>query len=180
MPETFIPSVISIIGILISVSVSVFVTRQQSKIELEKIKKHLEQEYAKSLFDKRVETYPQLYNLLSDYNKKILYNQQTARNLLEFRDAVDKWNSQYSFFFTGATSILSWRFRKYLKALLANGDNSQIQEGDWKTIRRILGHFERAIRSEIGVTSIEPASNIEGIDDVYKFIEESTQEREVF
>lgn len=175
--DTIITSAISIIGVLISVTVSVIITRQQYKVEMEKIKKQLEQAYAKSLFDKRLETYPKLYSLLSGYSKTIQYNKQNAKNLLEFRDEVDKWNSQYSFFFTGSTGKLSGSFRGYLRALLADGIKSKIQEDDWKTIRKILHHFEVSIRSEIGVTTIEPASNIVGIDEVYKFIEERTQER---
>jgi hypothetical protein len=177
--DTIITSAISILGIIISVSVSVIITRQQYKVELEKIRRQLEQAYAKSLFDKRVETYPQLYNLLSSYSKTIQYNQQNVKNLLEFRDAVDKWNSQYSFFFTGSTGKLSGSFRGYLRVILAEGVKSKIREDDWKTIRGILRHFERSIRSEIGVTTIEPAGNVERIEEAYKFIEERTQERRV-
>jgi hypothetical protein len=176
--DTIITSVISIIGVLVSVTVSVIITRQQYKVEMEKIKKQLEQAYAKSLFDKRLETYPQLYYLLSGYSKIIQYKKQNVKNLLAFRDAIDKWNSQYGFYFTGFTGRLSGKFRGYLRILLADGVKSKIQEDDWKTIRKILHHFEVSIRSEIGVTTIEPASNIEGLEEAYKFIEERTQERE--
>jgi len=176
--DTIITSVISIIGVLVSVTVSVIITRQQYKVEMEKIKKQLEQAYAKSLFDKRLETYPQLYYLLSGYNKTIQYKKQSVKNLLELRDAIDKWNSQYGFYFTGSTGTLSGTFRGYLREILAEGVKSKIREDDWKTIRRILSHFEKSLRSEVGITSIEPVSSVEGIQEAYKFIEERTQERE--
>lgn len=179
--DTIFTSAISILGVLISVTVSVIITRQQYKVELEKIKKQLEQAYAKSLFDKRVETYPQLYRLTSNYGKTIQYNKQNVRNLIKLRDEIDKWNSQYSIFFTKPTTHISWRFRAYLGVLLAKGVKSKIQEDDWNTIKRILRRFESSIKGEIGVTSIEPASKTDAaeIAEVDKFIDERIQEREI-
>ena len=170
--DTIVTSAISMLGVLISVTVSVIVSRQQNKIELEKIKRQLEQAYAESLFDKRLEIYPQLYNFLSNYRKAILYGKQNVKNLLEFRDTIDQWNSQYSFFFTGSTGRISGKFRGYLKDLLAKGKNSKIEDDDWKAIQEILRYFEISLRSEIGVSTIEPASQIEGIEEIYRFIEQ--------
>jgi len=178
--DAIITSAISVLGVIISVMVSVMITRQQNKVELEKITRQLEQAYAKSLFDKRLETYPQLYYLLSSYSKTIQYNQQNVKNLLELRDAIDDWNSQYSLFFTGSTGKLSGTFRGYLRTILAEGPKSKIRDEDWKNIRRILYHFEKSIRSEIGVSTIEPVSRVEGIEEVYKFIDERIQEIENF
>ena len=176
--DAIITSAISVLGVIISVLVSVIITRQQNKIELEKITRQLEQAYAKSLFDKRLETYPKLYYLLSSYRKTIQYNKQNVKNLIEFRDALDNWNSQYSLFFTESTGKLSGTFRWYLKTILAKGAKSELRKDDWITIRNILHHFEKSIRSEIGVSTIEPVSNIEGIEEVYRFIDERTQEIE--
>jgi hypothetical protein len=125
-----------------------------------------------------LETYPQLYYLLSNYRKTIQYNKQNVKNLIEFRDAIDKWNSQYSLFFTGSTGKLSGTFRSYLGTILVEGAKSKIREDDWVTIQRIIYHFEKSIRSEIGVTTIEPVSSVEGIEEFYKFIDERTQEIE--
>ena len=176
--DAIITSAISVLGVIISVMVSVIITRQQNKVELEKITRQLEQAYAKSLFDKRLETYPQLYYLLSNYGKTILYKKQNVKNLIELRDAIDQWNSKYSLYFTGPTGKLSGTFRSYLKTILAKGSKSKIRDEDWKNVRRILYHFEKSIRSEIGVSTIEPVSNVEGIEEVYRFIDERTQEIE--
>jgi hypothetical protein len=178
--DAIITSAISVLGVIISVMVSVIITRQQNKVELEKITRQLEQAYAKSLFDKRVETYPQLYYLLSNYSKTIQYNKQNVKNLIELRDEIDDWNSHYGLFFTSSTGKLSGTFRGYLKTILAEGAKSIIKDEDWNNIRRMLYHFEKSIRAEIGVATIEPVSNIEGIEEVYQFIDERVQEKEKF
>jgi hypothetical protein len=178
MSDTVIASIISIVGVLISVIVSVIITRTQYKVELEKIKKHLEQEYLKSLFDKRVETYPQLYNLLAGYGKIIQYNKQNTKSLIKLRDELDNWNNQHSIFFSRATAKLSSRFRAYLHSILSKGTNSEIQQEDWDLIHNIMERFGMSLKSEIGVASMQPVGNLEGIEDVYKLIEGRIEELE--
>jgi hypothetical protein len=39
-------------------------------------------------------------------------------NLKEFRDKIDVWNNKYSLFFSRPTSLLSARFRSYLRLIL--------------------------------------------------------------
>ena len=79
---------------MISVVASLLATKQRNKTELQKIKIELEQKYAKSLFDKRVEVYPQLYEILSSYGKTIQYDKNTIENLIEFRERIDNWNNK--------------------------------------------------------------------------------------
>ena len=57
---------IPVITIFISVITSVIIATMQNRAEINRIYKELEHKYAKSLFDIRVETYPQLHNLLAD------------------------------------------------------------------------------------------------------------------
>lgn len=161
-----------ILTIVISIFTSVIITRSRNKAELKKIKVELEQNYAKSLFDKRVEIYPPLYNLLSGYGKKIQYHQQTKENLREFRESIDNWNSQYSIFFTNATRKISYRFRKFLQALLLEPDLIIIVDEDWEAIHKIMLVFEDSLRSEIGILDTKPAGEIKDIEKVYSFIEE--------
>ena len=144
----------------------------RNKTEFNKIKIGLEQKYAKSLFDKRIEVYPELYNLLSSYAKLIGYNQQTIDNLIEFRDNIDKWNNKYSIFFTASTSTISARFRGYLRKLLSDGTKSRVTIEDWKAIGKILFHFEQLLRAEIGILDTKPVGEPKDIKNVYEFIEE--------
>jgi len=45
-------------------------------------------------------------------------------------------------------------------------------------IRGYISVFIKSIRSEIGVTTIEPVDSVEEIEEVYKSLDESTQEIE--
>ena len=92
--------IVPLITVIISVIASVIVATMRNRAELNKIYKELEQRYAKSIFDKRVEVYPSLYELTSSYQKTIQYkecNRDTLRNL---RTKIDDWNSKNSIFFS--------------------------------------------------------------------------------
>jgi hypothetical protein len=173
MSETILTSIVATLGIIISVTVSIITTRLQNKIELEKVKKELDQQYAKSLFDERVKCYPTLFKAFTDYGKKMQYGKQTSENLRQFRDTIDNWNNQYGIFFTRPTARLSARFRWYLHTLL-EVEGNQIGEDDWEAIYTIIGYFEECLKAEIGVSRMEPAGNIEELDNVYEFIEEKS------
>jgi len=170
MSDTFVVSLISIVGVLISVVASVNVARFQNKAALEKIKKELEQQYAKSLFEQRVKIYPGLFETLSSYNKAIAYNRHNTENLREFRDNLDKWNSANAIFFTEATARLSGKFRGYLADLLANS-NSNISDTEWEAVRAIIRAFENSLRAEIGVINTPPAGTLKELDKTYEFID---------
>jgi hypothetical protein len=145
---------ISILTALISVAASVGATTMKNRSELKCIRKELEQSYEKSLFEKCVEVYPELYCLLGRYAKIIAYGKATRDDLQRFRDKVDEWNSKYSLFLTPATTDVSWRFRHYLSSLLAEEDIVDIH---WPRIARILRTFENALKAEIGIFNIPPA-----------------------
>jgi hypothetical protein len=83
---------VSIFTVAISVIASLIVTIIRNKTDFRKLKIEFDQKYAKSLFDKRVEAYPELYEILSGYGKIIQYKQNTVKNLIEFRNKIDAWN----------------------------------------------------------------------------------------
>src|SRR4051812_6036495 len=101
MSDTIIVATVSAVGFLL---VSLLATSLKNRADLLRVQKEQEHGYAKALFDKRVEYYPQLFNYLSDYAKVIRANKQTSDNLAEFKSAVDEWNSKHSLFFTKSTA----------------------------------------------------------------------------
>jgi hypothetical protein len=170
MSENFVVPLVSILGVLISVIASVSVARLQNKTALEKIKKELEQQYAKSLFEQRVKTYPRLFEILSGYGKIIVYKKNNLENLRKFRDSLDEWNNANAIFFTVATAKLSGKFRGYLGNLLSNSD-STISDKEWDAVRTIIRAFENSIRSEIGVIDMPPVGTAKELDKMYEFID---------
>jgi hypothetical protein len=109
---------VAILTGVLSVTTSVVVTALQNKSQLQKITKEHEQGYEKALFGKRIELYPQLYCVLSEFIKAIQSGQQSRESLLKFKEATDKLNSENAIFFSLHTSQISGRLRKYLIILL--------------------------------------------------------------
>ena len=161
------------ISALISLIVSFLAITLQKRADLYKVQKEHEHGYAKALFDKRVEQYPELYNYLSGYAKIIRNSQQTFENLTEFKRAVDDWNNRHSLFFTKATSKFSSKFRYYLGTIL-NSPSGVIglSKMDWENIRKLIGLFEDFLKAEIGIYAAKPVGDVDEFTNAYDFINE--------
>lgn len=166
---------LQILSIVISVVVSVIITTSQRKSDMNKLRVELQQQYAKSLFDKRVDVYQELYFLLSGYGKKIQYGQQTKENLKEFGEQVDLWNSRNAIFFTQPTRRISYKFRYFLRVLLSNHAISDVTDEDWDAIHRIMLAFEDAIRAEIGIFDTPSPGELQALDKVLAFVDEKIE-----
>lgn len=154
--------IVAIITGLISIVASVSVTTLSTRSELRRIRRELEQSYEKSLFDKRVEIYPELYQLLSANLKLIQYGDASRDTLLMFKEQIDAWNSKYSLFFTRATTQISWRFRHYLFLLLKEGT---ITDEHWDRIKNTIRLFEAALRAEIGIFNVPAVGPVPDLQD---------------
>jgi hypothetical protein len=167
---------ISVFSIVISVIASIFITALRNRAELKKIHEELVKNYAKSLFDKRIEYYPELYSISSHYSKICEYGKCNVQNLIEFRDKIDDWNNKYSLFFSLATSRISYRFRNYLNLLLHDGSSSAITGSDWKAMKEIRNAFEMSLRADIGILDTKPAGELPSIPDVINRLDNRIQE----
>lgn len=158
MDKTIIISIVSgIITLLTSVVVAIFASR----LELRKIQKELEQRYAQSLFDKRIELYPKLFTLLSSFNKFIEYHIQTKEQLLELQHNLDEWNNANAIFLTKTSDRIAYGYRFYLIDLFQRYSGAPIPEEEWKNIRTINIVFEKSLKAEIGVYDTRPAGILE-------------------
>lgn len=179
MTDTLVASLVSAAGVVISVSISVLIVHLQNRAALDKVKRELEQQYAKSLFEQRIKVYPELYNLLSAYRKVIAYGTRNTTNLIEFRKSVDEWNSKYSIFFSEATSKISHRFRFYLRLLLQNGETSIVKDEDWEAIRKIIGYFEESLKTDIGILDMPPVGKMKDLEKVYLYIDQQRASKQL-
>ena len=142
----------------------------KNNAELIKIRIESERNFAKSLFEKRVEHYPILYQILSDYAKKIKYDRNDIDNLKEFREKIDEWNSKCSLFFSPQTGNFSARFRHFLGHLMHDNVPNSIIENNWEPILYMIGKFERFLKSEIGIIDIKPIGEIDEIKEIDNYM----------
>jgi hypothetical protein len=106
--------IVAIISAVVSLIVALLTTTLRNRADLLKVQKEQEHGFTKALFDRRVEYYPLLYQLLSGYGKDIRRCKQNLENLSTFKQKVDEWNNQHSIFFTKSTGRYNSRFRTYL------------------------------------------------------------------
>ena len=163
--------VVAAVSAGVSLVVALFATAWKNRADLIKVQKEQDHGYAKALFDRRVEYYPQLYNLLSDYAKTIRANKQTPENLVAFKLAVDEWNSKHSLFFTKATSKFSSKFRFLLGTILRDGNPSGFPQADWEALRKLIGYFEDFLKAEIGIFVAKPVGDVGELKEAYRFID---------
>jgi hypothetical protein len=168
--------IIATISAMVSLIVSLLATSLKNRTDLLRVQKEQEHGYAKALFDKRVEYYPQLFNYLSDYAKIIRSNKQNADNLAEFKSAVDEWNSKHSLFFTKSTAKFSSKFRFLLGSVLKNDLPSEFSNKDWERLRMLIGCFEDFLKAEIGIFVAKPVGDVEGYADAFKSIDGMIEE----
>src|SRR5215217_3936732 len=89
---------IALIGVLISIFASAFVSTRQSKIEIKKLRTELQMAYASKLVDKRMDTYPILFKLISDFEKACKYRMVQKPEADKLLKDVLQWDSSYSLF----------------------------------------------------------------------------------
>lgn len=170
------PIIVATISAVVSLIVSLLATSLKNRADLLRVQKEQEHGYAKALFDRRVEYYPQLFNYLSDYAKVIRANKQTPDNLAEFKSTVDEWNSKYSLFFTKSTAKFSAKFRFLLGSILKNNLPSEFSNKDWEQLRMLIGYFEDFLKAEIGIFVTKPVGDVEGYGEAYKSVDEMIEE----
>ncbi|MFY9618528.1 MAG: hypothetical protein WAM70_08560 [Pyrinomonadaceae bacterium] len=156
---------------LVSVIVSVVITTMKNKADLARVLKEQEHGYAKALFEKRVERYPELYAYLSEYSKRIRAGTQHQANFAEFKEQLDHWNNKHSLFFTRTTSTYSAKFRYLMNAIIKGGLTSALSRQDWERIRNLIGYFEDFLKAEIGIYAAMPAGNVDEFASAYTLID---------
>ena len=172
MSDNTLTIAVPIITIVISILSSLIITTMKNRTEMKKLQEQMEQNYSKSLFDKRVEVYSELWSLLGNLGKTIFYGQQTVENLIEFRDKFDSWDIKYGVYLSQPVSHIYWRFIDYLRILLLNGTEAEITHQNWEDINKIRTWLAQALRAEIGIFDTNPVGKIGWIEEVYEFIDD--------
>ncbi|MEO0458355.1 MAG: hypothetical protein AAF152_17485 [Cyanobacteria bacterium P01_A01_bin.114] len=142
---------IAIVSGIVTLFASFFVAMYQARVESRKLVKQLEQEYSTALFDKRLEAYPVLFELLHNFNAVIEYGTPTRQQLLDFRKHYDSWVSAHAILLTQATAKLIWGYHNYLVNLLEPRTGGSFPAEQWFEIRNIQVLIGKALRAEIGV-----------------------------
>ena len=159
MSTEIIVALIALFGVVISVVISLYTSMKQTKVELQKLRSEIQETYAGKLLEKRIEIYPDMYFLLSDFGKKIQYGLVSKSDVTELLGRIDDWDSKKSLFFSAITNSVSYHFRKTLVQITKMTDEEFQKEFASEETRRDLRHkagtFELALKSDLGIYVVE-------------------------
>jgi len=155
MSTEVIVALIAFGSVVISVVISIFTSSRQTTNELNKLRTEIQQLYANKLLERRLETYPEIYNLLSELAKKLESRNFTKDDLSNLHKEINALDSKSSILFSGHTSSIAARFRKYFTKLLQQDDESFKPLETLKEIKNQVGEFELALKSDLGIYVVE-------------------------
>ncbi len=153
--------IIAIISGLITLLASFFVAMYQSRAEIRKMTKQLEEKYTTSLFDKRLEAYPPLFKILSQLSNVIEHSTQSKDQLTDFQGQLDNWLSSYAILLTPSTAQILWSYHGYLIDLHEQYRDEPMPEEQWIEIRNVHVTIGKFLRAELGVFDTKPAGTPE-------------------
>lgn len=168
MSTEIVVAFIAFLGVAISILSSVFISRKQTVLELQKMRTEIRQTYAGKLLERRLDIYPEMYRILSDFTKKIESGEFTKAALQQFKNEIDSWDSKHAILFSGPTNITAYRFRKELRRLtnltdneFNNGFESEDAISDF---RHKIGNYELALKSDLGIYVVDSGDTSKRIE----------------
>lgn len=152
--EQIIAGGIALIGVVVSVVVSIWTSNKNIKTEITKINKQIEQGFAQKLIEARLQVYPKIYKTVNSLIKiievKIPEREVVEKFYEEFVDHI----SNHAILFGGETDNMSYDIRKAVYKIL-HQDNELTNVETWKSIRFMLQGFEIALKTDIGVYVVD-------------------------
>lgn len=166
MDASIISALIAFVGVIVSVLISFYSSRNLLRTELVKIETAIEQNYATKLVEKRLSDYPFIYEPLSDMGKLILLtmndvpNQDvTFQHVTEFLEKYNSANSKYGVLFSSSSMRNSYELRKYIiKLIKENGEENKDGFVPKETLKEIGGKIRKlefSMKQDLGVYLVE-------------------------
>jgi len=160
MENISIVSLLSLLGVIISVTLSFIISKYQNKIELIKI----HSEFIGKLYSKRLEAYLEIYELVSGYIKDIKRKGIIYAELLVFYENYSKLDSKSGILFS-YTGFYSDQLMKRIATFLINNKTSPFTDNQKEDLLEKLEYVETTMKLELGVYVYrDPATIIKKYD----------------
>ena len=167
MSTEIITAIIAFSGVVISIVASITVSLRQTTIELRKVRTEIQQTYMNKLLEKRIEKYPSLYKLLSDFDKSIRYGNLRKKDVDELFKKILAWDSENAIFLSGQAVKTYVAFRIVLSKVvkLSEKDFHQnfIINNEKKQLLAQANEVEVALKNDLGIFVVEFPDTDKGI-----------------
>jgi hypothetical protein len=143
---------ISFIGVLISITISYFISKRSLKVEKEKINRQINQDYTIPLLQKRIEVYPEIYFKLSDFASITYERTPTIEELELLAIELRQLAAKYAIFLSAQTENAFHNFRKFLNDVIKK---IKIEKKLRKTSRDYIQRIEIGLKRDLGIFIVE-------------------------
>lgn len=158
IPKEVIAALIALVGVLLSVSISLITSRKTINIELSKLRFQLKGAYIEELLKKRILVYPGLYSHLSAFVKRIQYRELAPDAIETLLRKLDEWDLENTVFLS-RTSIKHFiELQNHLAALTNRTvmlpEIIATKEFE-KNMLRLVGTLQLSLRGDLGIYGFE-------------------------
>ena len=161
-----IASIITLIGVIVTVYISFRATRRQLGLELQKMKQENKLAYTNHLLEKRVDKYPLLYGIISSYQNQIRSEGINLDNLKKLYEDLMNWDVENAIYTSSKMKFVLFDLFKVLRVVIYK--KSQKTEISYrKDIIEKLSRLELAMKSDLGVFLVEFPGTERGYFDSY-------------
>jgi hypothetical protein len=166
-------ALISLVGVVFSILVSLIAGRRVANIEMQKLRLEIQQTYASKLIERRLEVYPEITSLLSKLVKTIRFTSLTQETFQEFRNQFEELDTNYSVLFSAKTGIIFHKFHNTMVEISKLSDSDIRKKFDSEIeiekFQRQIGKVELALKNDLGIYVVEfsdPNKSFEDYDEI--------------
>ncbi len=164
MDTKIVSAIIALIGVVLSVIISYLSTKKSLENETKKRELEFEQDFSNRILEKRLEKYPEINFELSHFIKELYGRKMTIEKFKNFKERIDKLNSENSILFSNRTTKIFFDFRiktlypifEQVEKLKKDEELNDLLSGDARrNLRLAIGDLEVRLKDEIGINLIE-------------------------
>jgi hypothetical protein len=111
-------AMVALISATVSVAATIYTNRLLARTKAIEVKLQIRREIATRLLDCRIECYPELFEKISTFIKKIDYGQLNIEDVKELLEDISRWDSRNAIFYTSDTASIAMHARKFLADIL--------------------------------------------------------------
>lgn len=164
MSVQIIAAIIAVTGVVISVVVSYLTSSKNVDIELKKHKEILFQEFGQKLFEKRLEVYPTLYALVSNFIKTVRFGNLSNKEIKKLSNNLLEWDTNHAIYMSAETQYLFHKFKLAIAELSYKDDKELSEEfrepESKKKIKEEGEKIEIALKNELGIYAFESPNKV--------------------
>lgn len=170
MPKEAIPPLIALLGVMLSIAVSLLTSRMVFKNEMRKLILEARKAYDSKLLEARLNAYPALYLILSRFAKQSRHEPISRDNMDSFLRDIDEWDSRNAILFSARTGHLCGSLRESLEAWLVADVATRPGMSTLQDLIQKIGILELALKSDLGIFGVEDSDLNTKVADSYEEI----------